>query len=155
MNMNDFFVGLALLILGCALWWGSGVVHSLWIQKLTPWGRLSEKYPLHSEFMGKWLNWQFMMFSPTWRWWRWFRYPVSIGCGKEFLYLEISPKFLYPLAKSIQIPWAAVRSINNTNLSFWGNYCTFVIEDAPDVMIRTNGALSDYLVQTGLWHIID
>jgi hypothetical protein len=111
---------------------------SLMIQKLTHWGILSEKYPLHSDFKGKWLNWQEtgpgigrILF-------------LSIGLNPEYLFLKFSPKFLFPLTESIQIPWSKIQLVKEQKI-FWKTYCVFGIDGVPDLMIRRSKELNDYL----------
>jgi hypothetical protein len=117
------------------------ILFSLLIQRLTHWRILSETYPLHSDFKGKWLNWQEpgpgigrILF-------------LSIGLSPEHLFLKFSPKLLFPFTKSIQIPWSKIQLVKEQKI-FWKTYYVFIIDNVPDLMIRRNTELKDYLAST-------
>jgi hypothetical protein len=109
---------------------------SLTIQKTTRWGEISEKYPLQSEFTGKWMNWQTVVF----RFYAGVKGCVGIGLSNDYLYAKLVPRFLFPFAKPIQIPWTRVVAIKEKKV-WWESYCEFVLQDAPPLTFYLSRAL--------------
>ncbi len=132
----------ALVVLCPIIFW---VLICLAIQKFGPWSILTKKYPFNKEFGGNWLNWQFMTIDKTFCG-GYFGGYVSMGFGKDFVYLRFCPKFNYLFNKPIQIPWSAIQSISEKKF-LWFCYYNFTIEGAPNLMICRSKALNNYLAQ--------
>ncbi len=113
---------------------------SLAIQNWSRWHKISEAYPLRSEFTGKWLNWQTLLFRAYFG----IKDCVSIGFSDEFLYIKFKPKFLFPFAKPIQIPWVNIETIKEKNL-LWCPRCEFIIQNTPSLIFYKSWRLSRYL----------
>jgi hypothetical protein len=103
------------------------------------WKTWSTKYPLLSEFTGKWLDGQSMTVGKQELK---LQGCVSIGLNQDYLYLKVKPMFFYSL-EPIQIPRSDIQSIKETKI-LWARYCTFVIANMPELMFYRSAAFNKY-----------
>jgi hypothetical protein len=109
----------------------------------TDWGALSRKYPVRSEFKGRWLNFQSLRLGPSKL--LHFNGCISVGFSEDYLYIRLSPLF-GSLVKPMQIPWADVASIADYKI-FFATYLDFILTDSPGFCIYASAAIKRYLAE--------